>query len=126
MKKLLILLLLIAGACQLKAQQLNQKLPVSPLLKTPTDMGLQQFKLNDSSLFKPKDFSALTKPEQLADLAALNKPDKNSELFYSRMPVARLTGNDKIPTLATENVDRMPVKKIIIVDPLTGLKQPNP
>lgn len=124
MKKLLIILLLIAGASQLKAQQLTSKLPASPLLKTPADMSLQQFKLNDSSLFKLKDFSALTKTQQLADLASLSKPGKNAELFYSRMPVAKVTSDDKMPTLTTENVDRMPVKKIIIVDPLAKLTQP--
>lgn len=126
MKKLLILLLLIAGAHYLKAQQLTSKLPASPLLKTPADMGSQQFKLNDSSLFKFKNFSALPKMEQLADLTALSNPNKNAELFYSRMPVAKVTGDDKMPTMGTENVDRMPVKKIIIIDPLAKWKQPVP
>jgi len=126
MKKLLILSILIAGACQLKAQQLTIK-PSDPLLfKMPKSFDLQKYKLNDSLLFKYKDLAKLSKPEQLADLQNFKSSDKNTELFYSRMPVVKVTGDDKMPTVRTENVDRMPVKKIIIIDPLAKLKQPAP
>lgn len=126
MKKLLILSILVAAACQLKAQQLTIK-PSDPLFfKTPKSLDLQKYKLNDSLLFKYQDLSKLPKLEQLADLQGIRNSDKNAELFYSRMPVAKITSDDKMPTVDTENIDRMPVKKIIIVNPLSKLKQPAP
>ncbi len=126
MKKLLILSILIAGACQLKAQQLTLK-PSDPLFfKTPKSLDLKKYKLNDSLLFKYQDLSKLPKLEQLAELQNIKSPDKNVEVFFSRMPVAKITSDGKMPTVDTENIDRMPVKKIIIVDPLAKLKQPAP
>jgi hypothetical protein len=58
--------------------------------------------------------------EQLADLSALKTLDKKTEVFYSRMPVAKLYSNDKMPVVNTDDsIDRMPVKRFKIVDPLT-------
>jgi hypothetical protein len=123
MKKLLILSILVAGACQLKAQQLTIK-PSDPLLfKTPKGLDLQKFKLSDSALFKYQDLSKLPKLEQLADLQGINSPDKNAELFYSRMPVAKLYSNDKMPVVNTDDsIDKMPVKRFKTVDPLGKLQ----
>lgn len=123
MKKLLLSLIILTGASQLKAQQLNVK-PSDPLLfKSPKDLSLEQFKLGDSTLFK--DFSNLPKAQQLAALPNLG--DINSNLFYSNMPVAKLSGNiDHMPIIKPEgNIDRMPVKKIKVV-PLGKLQQPIP
>jgi len=78
------------------------------------------FKLSDSTLFK--DFSKLSKTEQLADMPGFS----NGEIFYSRMPVAKLYSNDRMPVARVSSDDRMPVKKIIIVDPLVKLRQPAP
>lgn len=125
MKKLLILSTLIAVACQLKAQQLTIK-PSDPLFfKTPKGLDLQKFKLSDSTLFKYKDLSKLPKLEQLADLQGINNHDKNAEVFYSRMPVAKLYGNDKMPVANTDDsIDKMPVKRFKTIDPLAKLLQP--
>jgi hypothetical protein len=120
MKKSLLLLLLVASVSQLKAQQLTLK-PVDPLLFKSLPKTSNSFKLSDSILFK--DFSKLSKTEQLADMPGFS----NREIFYSRMPVAKLNSDDRMPIAKTDNnIDRMPVKKIIIVDPLAKLKPPTP
>ena len=120
MKKILIILLLIAASCGLKAQQLTLK-PADTLLFKSFP---KSFKLNDSTLFK--GFSKLPKIEQLAGMPGFDMNDKNAEVFYSRMPVAKLYSDDKMPVARVDNIDRMPVKKIIIIDPLAKLKQPTP
>jgi hypothetical protein len=119
MKKNLLILLLIAGAYQLKAQRLTLK-PVDPLLFKSLPKTSNSFKLSDSTLFK--DFSNLPKTEQLVDMPGFSK----GEIFYSRMPVAKLYSDDRMPVARVDNIDRMPIKKIIIVDPLAKLKQPAP
>jgi hypothetical protein len=119
MKKNLLILLLIAGAYQLKAQQLMLK-PADPLLFKSLPNTSNSFKLSDSTLFK--DFSNLSKTEQLADMPGFN----TGEIFYSRMPVAKLHSDDRMPVARVSSDDRMPVKKIIVVDPLAKLKQPAP
>ncbi|MDB5144317.1 MAG: hypothetical protein JWQ66_3030 [Mucilaginibacter sp.] len=123
MKKILIILFLITASYGLKAQQLTLK-PVDPLLFKSLPNASNNFKLSDSTLFK--DFSKLSKIEQLADMPGSDINDKNAEVFYSRMPVAKLYSDDRMPVARIDNIDRMPVKKIIIVDPLVKLKQPAP
>ena len=122
MKKLLLSLIVLAAASQLKAQQLDTK-PSDPLFKSPKDLSLQQFKVGDSTLFK--NFSNLPKVQQLAALPNLG--DINSDLFYSNMPVVKLGGNiDNMPVAKIGgNIDRMPVKKMKVV-PLGKLQQPIP
>ncbi len=120
MKRILLLLVVIASSYQLKAQQLNFKPADSLLFKAPKEF--QKFKLNDSILFKgfstpPKGGELLT---PLSDLKILNK---SSEVFYSRMPVGRLYSNDKMPVARLERTDKMPVKKIKVVDPLAKVLQ---
>jgi hypothetical protein len=119
MKKILIILLLITASYGLKAQQLTLK-PVDPLLLKSLPNTSNSFKLSDSTLFK--DFSKLPKTEQLADMPGFSI----GEIFYSRMPVAKLHSDDRMPVARLSSDDRMPVKKIIIVDPLAKLKQPAP
>ncbi len=114
MKKILTLLFMIAVASQIKAQQLTIKPSDSLLFKTPKTMGLQQFKLNDSSsLFK--SFPNLTNAQQLAVLP--NLANSNTELFYSNMPVVKVVGNiDNMPVAKVGgNIDRMPIKNIKVV-----------
>jgi hypothetical protein len=120
MKKILIILLLFTASYGLKAQQLTLK-PADTLLFKSLP---KSFKLSDSTLFK--GFSTLPKMEQLADMPGFNGSDKNAEVFYSRMPVAKLYSDDRMPVARVDNIDRMPIKKIIIVDPLAKLKQPAP
>jgi hypothetical protein len=119
MKTFLLILLLIAGTYQLKAQQLALK-PASPLLFKSFPNTSNSFKLIDSTLFK--DFSKLSKTEQLADMPGFS----TGEIFYSRMPVAKLHSDDRMPVARASSDDRMPIKKIIIVDPLAKLKRPAP
>jgi hypothetical protein len=109
MKKLLLLLIIVAGAAQLKAQAIIK----------PFDKNLFEVKPIDSTLFK--NFS--TKPN--SELLAL-KPEKLSDnnLFLlspganiDNMPIIKLSGNiDCMPILKVSgDIDRMPVKKIINV-----------
>jgi hypothetical protein len=117
MKKILLLLFMIAVVSHLKAQQLTTKPSDSLLFKAPKNMVLQQFKLNDSNLLK--NFQNLPKSQQLEMLPGLN--NNNSELFYSNMPVAKVGGNiDNMPIAKTGgNIDRMPIKSIKVI-PLTN------
>jgi hypothetical protein len=118
MKKILLLLLIVAGASRLKAQQHSNTID-SMLFKAPKNFN--QFKLSDSSLFK--NFN-LPKQNQLTVLSSSNK--LNIEPFYSRMPVVKVSSNDKMPVARGANVDNMPVLKIKVVDPLVVVKPINP
>ncbi len=111
MKKIPLLLFMIVVASQLKAQQQTIKPSDSLFFKAPKNMGLQQFKLNDSSLFK--SFPNRIKTQQLAVLPDFNK----AALFYSNMPVIKAGGNiDNMPVAKVEgNIDRMPIKSFKVV-----------
>jgi hypothetical protein len=117
MKKILLLLVIVAGASRVKAQQHPNSID-SMLFKAPKN--LDQFQLRDSSLFK--NFSP--KLNQPLLLSSLNKP--NTEIFYSRMPVVKISPSEKMPIMHGANVDNMPVLKVKVVDPLTVLKPGNP
>jgi len=124
MKKYLLLLLLVAGVSQLKAQQLSLKPTDTMLFKAPKNFN--GLKWDDSNLLK--DLAKLPKTEQLAAISNRNSINANTVIFYSRMPVAKLNSNDRMPVAKPDNIniDRMPVEKVIIVDPLAKLKQPMP
>lgn len=115
MKKVLLIVLIVAGASQLKAQQWQLKPGDSALLKSP------QLFLNlkpDTSVFK-KYFN-MPQTQYPAQLKALLKPG-NTELFASRMPVAKLSSNDRMPIakLGDPNTHyTMLIKRIKVVDPL--------
>jgi hypothetical protein len=108
----------IAGAFQLKAQQKLSTVD-SMLFKAPKNFN--QFKLSDSSLFR--NFN-LPKQNQLMALSSLNKVDVQP--FYSRMPVVKVSSNDKMPVARGANVDNMPIVKLKAVDPLAVAKPVNP
>ncbi|MGN6640678.1 MAG: hypothetical protein ACTHJ8_17330 [Mucilaginibacter sp.] len=112
MKKLLLLILVTVGTSQLHAQTLK---PIDPqMLVSPKDF--QSFKLNDSTLLKP---FTLAKSNELLALNLLKA--NNAETFYSRMPVAKLSGYDKMPVVKPGDTNMsylMPVKKVKVVDPL--------
>ncbi len=118
MKKILFTVIIIAGAFQLKAQQKLGTVD-STLFKAPKN--LYPFKLNDSSLFR--NFN-LPKQNQLMALSSFNKV--NVEPYYSRMPVVKVSSNDKMPVARGANVDYMPVLKLKAVDPLVVVKPVNP
>lgn len=113
MKKIAVVLLLIAASTQLKAQQ--------NLLTTPN------LKLNDGlqNTFKPKadplQQILLTQPK--ADL------ENNTAAVYSHMPVAKVLSNDKMPvaSLGKDGVKyTMLIKKVIINPAEQPLTQPLP
>jgi hypothetical protein len=114
MKKILLLFVIVAGASQLKAQQHSNTID-SMLFKAPKNFD--QFKLSDTSLFK--NFN-LSKQNQPLLLSSLSKP--NTEIFYSRMPVVKISPTEKMPTAHGANVDNMPVLKVKVVDPFAGVK----
>jgi hypothetical protein len=125
MKKVLLLLIVIAAASQLKAQESTLKPFDQNLFKVPKDQNLFKFKPGDSTLFK--NFSTIPN-EQLLALA----PNKlmNNNLFLlnpaaniDHMPIAKVSGNiDHMPVAKPNgNMEKMPVVKVI---PLNLPKQP--
>ncbi len=120
MKKILLLLVIVAGASQLKAQQHSNTID-SMLFKAPKNFN--QFKLSDTSLFK--NFNP--KQNQLALLNTL-RDNKNTEVFYSRMPEVKLQGNDNMAIIKPQSNEHytMLIKRIKVVDPLATVKPENP
>jgi len=122
MKKILLLLIIIAGATQLKAQQslldsLNKKLS-----KANKELNLQQFMHGDSIVFKhlpvfpKKQFLAVT-PYKL--------PDYNMKQLVlaniDNMPIAKVSGNiDHMPIAKVSgSIDKMPGSVIVVPKPVT-------
>lgn len=118
MKKILFTAIIIAVASQLKAQQKFGMID-SMLLKAPKN--LYQFKLNDSSLFR----NFAPKQDQFALLNSLTK-NGSTDVFYSRMPVLKISPVERIPVARGANVDNMPIVKLKAVDPLAAKKRVNP
>lgn len=123
MKKLLLLLIVIIGASQLKAQQNTIKPFDQDLFKTPKDQNFMKFKLGDSSLFK--NFSTIPN-EQLLALAPNKLGDKNLLLLnpsvnIDHMPIAKMNGNiDHMPIAKVSgSIDKMPGSTVIVPKPIT-------
>jgi len=120
MKKILLILLIVVGATQLKAQQSLVKPLDSALLKSP--QLFQNLKPHDDAFLK-QQFNK--QPLQsLKDLGALTQT-VDVVPFASTMPVAKLTSPEKMPIakLGDPNIHyTMLIKKIKVVDPL--VKQP--
>ena len=127
MKKVLLLLIAIVGAFQLKAQQTTTKPFDQNLFKTPKGQNLLQFKPGDSSLFK--NFSATPNGQLLA--IAPNKLADNNMLLLNpavnidHMPIAKVGGNIDHMLIAkpSGNMEKMPVAKVV---PLGLLKPVTP
>lgn len=124
MKKLLLLLIVIAGAPHLRAQQSTVKPFDRDLFKTPKDQNLLQFKPGDSALFK--NFSTVPKLESLA-VTPYKLPDykmaaANPFVNIDHMPIAKVSGDiDRMPIAKPSgNMEKMPVANIV---PL-GLSKP--
>jgi hypothetical protein len=116
MKKILLIVALIAGAYQLKAQTMVKPLD-SLQLKSPDTFN--QLKPDNSPLMK--QYFSLPPLQKAAPLMALAKqPDAIA--FASRMPILKVSSDDKMPVAKVSSDDRMPVAKIKVIDPL--LKQP--
>ena len=116
MKKLLLLLIVIAGAIQLKAQQVPIKPFDQNLFKAPKDQNLLQFKLADSTLFK--NFSVIPNGQLLAlapnKLQDNNLVSLNPAANIDHMPIAKVGGNiDHMPIAKPRgNMEKMPVVKV--------------
>jgi hypothetical protein len=127
MKKLLVILFVIAGISQLKAQQLNIK-PMDPRwFKAPNASGSSKLKPADSVLLK--GLIALPQADPSALLQSLKANTNNSEIFYSRMPVQKLKVNDNMVAAIPANPNEhytMLVKKYKVVDPLAAPKLVTP
>ena len=123
MKRLLLLLIVIAVASQLQAQQSVVKPFDQNLFKTPGDLNLQQFKLGDSTLLK--GFSTLPKGEFLAvtpyKLPDYNITAANQLVNIDHMPIAKMNGNiDHMPIAKVSgNIDRMPGSVVVVPKPVT-------
>ena len=124
MKKLLLLLIVIAGAAQLKAQQTTIKPFDQNLFNTPKGQNSLQFKPGDSILFK--NFSVTPNAQLLA--IAPNRLTDNDMLLLDpavnidHMPIAKVGGNidHMLIVKPSGNMEKMPVAK---VGPL-GLQKP--
>ena len=126
MKKLLLILIVVAGATQLKAQQSGTKPFDQNLFKTPKDQHLLQFKPGDSVLLKGfstipnKELLALA-PNKLSDNLFLQNPASNID----HMLIAKMNGNIDHMLIAKPrgNMEKMPVAKVM---PLGLLKPVTP
>lgn len=123
MKKLLLLLIVIASATQLRAQQSTIKPFDQNLFKTPKDQSLLQFKPGDSTQFK--SFSAQPKGEFLA-VTPYKLPDykmtlANSFVNIDHMPIAKVSGNIDRMLIAKPDgkMEKMPVAKVAPLGVLT-------
>jgi len=123
MKRVLLLLIIIAVATQLKAQQSSVKPFDQNLFKTPKDQSLLQFKPGDSILLKnfpiiPNGQFLAVVPNKLKDndLFLLN-PTANID----HMPIAKVSGNiDHMPIAKVRgNMEKMPVAKIRPSNPIS-------
>ena len=124
MKKLLLLLIVIAGATHLRAQQSAIKPFDQNLFKAPKDQNLRQFKPGDSTLFR--NFSVIPNGQLLAVMP--NKLSDNNPFLLNRavnidhMPIAKVSGNiDHMPIAKPSgNMEKMPVAKVVPM----GLSKP--
>ena len=125
MKKTLLFILIIAGSTQLKAQQLTLKPADSLLFKSPKSSLMNQFKLDDSNLFK--NLQPLNSTGQLALIQSMKGNEIIKQPFYSWMPVVKTDNNvDRMP-IAKLGTDpnmhyTMLIKKVKVVDPLAVQK----
>ena len=121
MKKILLSLIVIAGASQLKAQQATIKPFDQNLFKAPKDLKLHPFKLDDSALFK--NYSAMPNQQLLA--LAPNKLTDNNLLLLNpatnidHMPIAKMNGNiDRMPIAKVSgDIDKMPGSVVVLPKP---------
>lgn len=111
MKKILLIVALVAGASQLKAQALVKPMD-SLLLKTPN--FYKNIRPDDTSLFKK--YFVVPPIQNQAPLAVL-KP-VTGQYFASRMPVLKVSSDDRMPIAKVSSNDRMPVAVVKSVDPL--------
>ena len=114
MKKFLLILIIVAGASALKAQQLSLKSTDTLLFRSPKNFKWPDLKLGDNAPFE--GFSKLPKGEPSADMPDFGS--KSAEVFFSRMPVAKLYSEDRMPVARLDGIDKMPIKGLKVLAPL--------
>jgi hypothetical protein len=106
MKKIVLACILLSGAYQLKAQQLQVK-PADSLanaIDRSIKSQMDSWKLLTSTL-KANETLALNTNK-------LNYPDFKTSYFRENMPVAVLKGSSKMPIARLDGYDNMPVIRI--------------
>ncbi|MDB4921862.1 hypothetical protein [Mucilaginibacter sp.] len=106
MKKLVLACILLSGAYQLKAQQLQVK-PADSLanaIDRSIKSQMDSWKLLTSTL-KANETLAINTNK-------LNYPDFKTSYFRENMPVAILEGSSKMPIAQLDGYDKMPVIRI--------------
>lgn len=116
MKKVLLIVLFIAGAYQTKAQQLQLKPLDSTLIRSP-DL-FHNLKPNDDAPLK--NHFKVQPNQSLKDLDKLTQ-SVNAIPFASTMPVAKLSSDDRMPIVKVASDDHMPVLKLKTLDLLKSL-----
>jgi len=111
MKKLLLIVALIATGYGLKAQTLVKPLD-SLVLKSP-DL-FKQLKPEDSPLMK--QYFNVPQLQKTMPLIAMVQPV--AVPFASRMPILKVTSDDKMPVAKMGSNDHMPVITVKPIDPL--------
>lgn len=112
MKKILLIVALIAGSYELKAQTLVKPMD-SLLLRSP--QFFKNISPDDTSRFKK--YFVMPPTQDNKSLSAL-LPKGNTELFASRMPVAKVHSDDHMPVAKAGSDDHMPEAKVKVIDPL--------
>jgi len=111
MKKLVLILLLICGFHQLKAQQKLEVKPGNPLL--------------GADLFKP--FKPMTDSSWKRSLVHPKTVLPIAQPFYSTMPVVKLSSTDHMPIAVVTDPERHSmVERITVIDPLAQTPKPTP
>lgn len=124
MKRIILVLLLIAGFNQLKAQQTLQQR--QPDLKLSN--GLKNYFKPDNTFPSPQTLLSQTKSDDALKILKLADA-KKGEIVYSRMPVVKLSGVDHMPIVAPDEKGvkyTMLVKKITVIDPAQQAPAPAP
>jgi hypothetical protein len=115
MKKIFLIVAMVAGAYTLKAQTLIKPLD-SALLKSPDIFN--KLKPNDSPLLKP--YFSMPQLQKTSPLLASIQPLKALP-FASRMPILKVSSDDRMPVAKMGSDDRMPILKVKPFDPLKPL-----
>jgi hypothetical protein len=111
MKKIVLACILLSGAYQLKAQQLQVK-PADSLANNAIDRSVKLQTDSWKLLIPP-----LKGTETLAlNTNKLNFPDLKTNNFRDNMSVVVLEGDSKMPVVKLDGNDNMPVKWISPVD----------
>ena len=113
MKKSLLVLVLLAAFCQVKAQQLFPVKPADSLKNLPFE---KYFNINPNSRQQLPQWNV----NPLQKLASVSAPVKVSS--YDYMPIALLQGSSKMPVVKLGGNYKMPMAKlggpdVIVLDP---------